>query len=167
MEDIENELLECREKESVLRKQYDELQDFVENASIPLHWVNGSGIVIWANKVELELLGYSQEEYVGKHISHFHADQRVIEDILKRLIDKETLINYPARLKCKNGEIREVLINSNVLWKDNKFIHTRCFTRDITELRKQEEKKVEQIVELENRIQELKQENEKLRSATR
>ncbi|MEO6246815.1 MAG: PAS domain S-box protein, partial [Opitutaceae bacterium] len=28
---------------------------------------------------------------------------------------------------------RDVIINSNVLFEDGKFIHTRCFTRDITE----------------------------------
>ena len=37
--------------------------------------------------------------------------------------------------------IRRVLINSNVLWEDGKFIHTRCFTRDITERKRAEEER--------------------------
>src|SRR5688572_15558461 len=98
MEDIE------RIKE--LEVEVEELRDFIENASVPLHWVNGSGIIIWVNQAELDLLGYTKEEFVGKHISSFHADKDVIEELLTRLGKKETLENYPARLKCKNGTIK-------------------------------------------------------------
>ena len=48
-----------------------------------------------------------------------------------------------ARLRCKDGSIRDVLINSNVLWEGDKFIHTRCFTRDVTE-RKRAEKALQE-----------------------
>jgi PAS domain S-box-containing protein len=44
-----------------------------------------------------------------------------------------------ARLRCKNGSIRDVLINSNVLFEDGKFVHTRCFTRDVTDRKRVEE----------------------------
>jgi PAS domain S-box-containing protein len=126
---------ELEASEKALAKQLHELKDFVENASLPLHWVNGSGIVIWVNQAELDLLGYDKEEYLNQHISKFHADKEVIEDILNRLINKETLLNYPARLLCKDGSIKHVLINSNVYWENNQFVHTRCFTRDITDIK--------------------------------
>src|SRR5581483_6154327 len=42
---------------------------------------------------------------------------------------------------CKDGSIRDVLIDSSVMWRDGQFIHTRCFTRDVTE-RKQAEARV-------------------------
>ena len=90
-------------------------------------------------------------------------DQDIIEDILVRLINKETIVNYPARLKCKNGDVRHVLINSNVLWKDGQFIHTRCFTRDITELKKAEAQKVDQIITLEEANKKLRQDLVQLR----
>jgi PAS domain S-box-containing protein len=106
----------------------DLLIDFIENVTIPLHWVNGSGIIIWANQAELDVLGYTKD-YVGKHISTFHADKEVIENMLTRLINKETLKDFSARILCKNGSIKDVLINSNALWKEDKFVHTRCSTR--------------------------------------
>lgn len=133
-------LSEMESANEELRVRIEELTDFIENASIPLHWVNGNGIIIWANQAELNLLGYTKEEYLHKHISNFHADQQVIEDILTRLMKKETLKNYPARLRCKSGNIKDVLINSNVYWKDGEFIHTRCFTMDITELKSENDK---------------------------
>jgi PAS domain S-box-containing protein len=118
-----------------------ELRDFLENASVGMHWVGPDGIVLWANRTEMEMLGFTREEYIGHHIAEFHADRPAIEDILNRLTKGETLNNYEARLRCKDLSVRHVLINSNVLWEEGKFIHTRCFTRDITE-RKQSEQQI-------------------------
>ena len=137
----------CTREELELR--IEELTDFIENAALPLHWVDGNGIIVWANQAELDLLGYSKEEYIGAHIADFHADDAVINDILTRLTNNETLYNQPSQLRCKDGSIKHVLINSNVLRKDGRFVHTRCFTRDITYLKQAEEKssKLAAIVE--------------------
>lgn len=116
-----------------LRRREHELSDFIENASVGLHWVGPDGTILWANQSELNLLGYTREEYIGRSITEIHADSEVIDDILRRLKNRETLHNYEARLCCKDGSIRHVLINSNVMWEADKFVHTRCFTRDITE----------------------------------
>lgn len=133
---IEEKLARVEEENKELKERLEELHDFIENASLPLHKVNGSGIIVWANQIELDALGYKKEEYIGKHISNFHADKEVIEDILQRLIKKETLLDYPARLITKSGEIIRVLINSNVFWKDGEFVHTRCFTRALPDMEK-------------------------------
>ena len=159
MDDVKNldlELQECRKKTEVFKQRVDELTDFIENASLPLHWVDHEGIIIWANQVELDSLGYKKEEYIGYPISRFHADEHVISDILTRLTNNETLINYPATLKCKDGSIRHVLINSNVYRIDGKFIHTRCFTRDITDFRLQEQSKADLLKELEAKNETIK-----------
>ncbi|HEX8087982.1 MAG TPA: ATP-binding protein [Blastocatellia bacterium] len=124
--------------DEVCRKER-ELADFIENAAVGLHWVGPDGTIIWANQAELQLLGYTSEEYIGHHIGEFHADEDVIKDILRRLSNNETLHSYEARLRCKDGSIRYVLISSNVRWEEDQFVHTRCFTRDITERRLAEE----------------------------
>ena len=125
--------------EAALRQNEQELTDFFDNASVGLHWVGPDGIILRANQTELDLLGYSRDEYVGHHIADFHADQNVIKDILLRLSCGETITNYEASLRCKDGTIRHVLISSNVLFRDGQFIHTRCFTRDITDRKRVEE----------------------------
>ena len=122
-----------RQSEGALRRSERDLSDFFDNATVGLHWVGPDGIILRVNQAELDLLGYTREEYLGHHIAEFHVDQPVIEDILRRLADHETLHEYEARLLCKDGSIRDVLINSNVLWEGDCFVHTRCFTRDITE----------------------------------
>lgn len=136
------------EKIQSLQARVDELSDFIENASLPLHWVDKDGYITWANQAELDALGFTKEEYIGTSITNFHADQEVISDILTRLSNNETLHNYPARLKCKDGSIKHVLISSNVSRKDGEFIHTRCFTRDVTELVTEMERKEILLLEL-------------------
>lgn len=118
----------------------EELQDYVENAAIGLHWVDANGIILWANQAELDLLGYEKEEYIGHHISEFHVSREVINDILGRLTRNETLHMYEAQLRHKNGGVKTVHIHSNVFRVNGEFIHTRCFTIDITSLRESEEK---------------------------
>ncbi|MFQ4145935.1 PAS domain S-box protein [Chlorogloeopsis sp. ULAP02] len=125
--------------EEELRRREQELADFIENAPIGIHCVSSDGTILWANQAELDLLGYSPQEYIGQHIAKFYADQNVIEDILQRLTAKETLIDYEASFRCKDGSIKYVLINSNVLWEDDRFIYSRCFNKDISDRKQVEE----------------------------
>ena len=60
--------------EEEVRRNTRDLEDFFENSAIGLHIVSGDGIILRANKAELDLLGYTAEEYVGRHIAEFHAD---------------------------------------------------------------------------------------------
>ncbi|PYS33273.1 MAG: hypothetical protein DMG14_32190 [Acidobacteria bacterium] len=129
---------ERRQAEEKLRITEQELREFFENAVVGLHWVGEDGKILWANQAELDLLGYSRDEYIGHHIGEFHVDAEVVEDILARLGRNETLLGYETRLRCKDGSIRHVLIDSNAYRQNGKFVHTRCFTRDITD-RKQAE----------------------------
>lgn len=115
-----------------LRRRIEELEDFFENAAESVHSVAEDGTILWANRAELELLGYTRHQYVGRNIADFHVDREVIDDMLARLARNETLRDYEARMRCRDGSIRHVLVSSNVLWRDGKFAHTRCFTRDIT-----------------------------------
>jgi PAS domain S-box-containing protein len=121
-----------------LRQSEQELAEFFENATVGLHWVGPEGTILRANRAELELLGYRPDEYIGHNIAEFHVDEDIICDILRRLTAKEELKGYEARMRCKDGTVKHVSINSNVLWTDDEFIHTRCFTRDITERKEAE-----------------------------
>lgn len=146
--DIVGNALERLRSEQQLRRRERDLGDFVENASVGMHWVGPNGRILWANRAELEMLGYRRDEYVGHHIAHFHADADVTADLLSRLISERSVQNFEARLRCKDGSLRWLLINSSAYIEDGQFIHTRCFTRDITE-RKELEREVIEIATLE------------------
>lgn len=96
-------------------------------------------ITFWQQRtlaLETELHGRKHLENalrVGHPISEFHVDQAVIGDLFARLKRFETVRNHEARLRCKDGSTRVVSINSNVHERDGQFVHSRCFTTDISE----------------------------------
>ncbi|WP_244661683.1 PAS domain S-box protein [Mesorhizobium huakuii] len=109
-------------------------QDFFENGAVALHLVSADGVILHANQAELDLLGFSAEKYVGRHIAEFYPDRDVIDDILSRLTRGEKITRYPARLKACNGSIKHVEITSSGHFRDGKLINTRCFTVDVSDL---------------------------------
>lgn len=105
---------------------------FHRTLTVAMHSVAGDGTILWANRAELELLGYSEDEYIGRNVADFHTDKPIIDEILLRLSSGDTLHSFPARLRCNNGSIKHVVIDSSVLFENGEFIHTRCVTRDVT-----------------------------------
>jgi PAS domain S-box-containing protein len=127
-----------RRVDSELRQNERELADFFENAALPLHATGPDGTILRANQGELDMLGYGRDEYIGRNIAEFHVDQRAIAKILARIARGEVMHSYEARLRCKDGSIKDVLVTSSVTWSDGGLAQVRCFTRDITH-RKQAE----------------------------
>jgi PAS domain S-box-containing protein len=135
---LKRDITERKQADEALQRSQAELTDFFENAAIGLHWVGPDGTVLRVNRAELDMLGYTREEYVGHNIAEFHADQNVIEDILRRLRAGEVLDSYEARMLCKDGRTKYVRITSSVYREAGRFVHTRSFTRDTTERKRTE-----------------------------
>jgi PAS domain S-box-containing protein len=136
---------QLREKEQTLRQTEDELRDFVENGSVALHWVGPDGIIRWANRAELEFLGYREDEYVGKPFADLHEDADCAHRLLEAFRAHEDLHGFEARLRAKDGSTRYVLINASPYWREGEFVHTRCITRDITEWKAAERAREAQV----------------------
>ncbi|MCW3054070.1 MAG: sensor protein [Chthonomonadales bacterium] len=132
---LEAEIAQRKEAEQALVRSERDLKDFLENALEGLHKVGPDGTILWANQAELELLGYPPEEYIGHHIAEFHVDREVIEEMVTQLLRGESLYNYPARLRCRDGSIKQVLVHSNACFEDGKFLYSRCFSRDVTQFK--------------------------------
>jgi PAS domain S-box-containing protein len=108
--------------------------NFTNKCSVGIHTVSKDGTILWANRTELDCLGYAPEEYIGRFIGDFHVDADDVHDILGILTRFETVENYPARMRAKDGSIKFVMINSNVYRQARgEFGHSRCFTTEIGE----------------------------------
>jgi PAS domain S-box-containing protein len=116
------------------------LEDLFENAVMALHLVAPDGTILRANAKELQMLGYLPDEYIGRNIAAFHVDQAIVRDMLERLSRNEQLVQYPARMRTKDGLIRHVLVSSNARFRGGEFVNTRCFTVDVTERLQAEER---------------------------
>lgn len=134
--------------ERSLGRQERELADFFENAFEGLHRADPDGIILWANQAELSMLGYAAEEYVGRPAADFHTEHASAEDLRQRLLRGETVRDYAATLRCKDGSLKHVLINANALWEDGKLVYTRRFTRDVTDRKRLEEELQQRVAQL-------------------
>lgn len=127
------------EKEIESRRQAeDELADFVGNALEGFLKLGPDGTILWANRAELQMLGYEEEEYVGHHVSEFHAGRGSAEHILAVVSGGGEVLNYRAELLRKDGTPCHVLIHANGRHDRGKLRFIRCFTRDMTGTRKAE-----------------------------
>jgi PAS domain S-box-containing protein len=125
--------INCFHDTNEIRFGSETLEDLFDNAIIAVHLVSADGTILRVNAKELQMLGYSLDEFIGQNISEFHADQAAVNDMLERLSRNEQLVQYPARMRAKDGSIRHVLVSSNARFRDGEFVNTRCFTVDVTE----------------------------------
>lgn len=136
---IVQDVTERREAGMAIERSERELTDFFEHANMGLQWLGLDGRVLRANPAVLEMLGYQADEYVGQHIASFYVDPHEAHDLLDRIEAGEELENFEARLRCKDGTGRDVLISSNVYRDGGCIRHARCFLRDVSELRRLEQ----------------------------
>lgn len=126
-------ITEHKQAEEESRRYQRDLEDFFENCAVGLHLVSADGIILRANQAELDLLGYSAEEYIGRPIRDFHVDSHVIDQILLDLLSGRKIDKRAARLRARDRSIRHVQITSNARYEEGEFVNTRCFTVDVTE----------------------------------
>lgn len=135
-----------------------DLKDFVQNAPVGMHETGPDYRILWVNKAELELLGYSSQEYVGKHMVDIFAHPADFHSLLARLKDRETVVNRETQLKCKDGSICFVALSCNVHFRDGEIGGIRFVMRDITDQKRSEQ-------ELQRRRAEIESLNQRLRRA--
>jgi PAS domain S-box-containing protein len=105
------------------------LNDIIEHVPVALKRVDEDGTILWANENELQLLGYSLEEYVGHNLVEFHVDEAVIREIRRRLSSEQRLDRYDARLRSRDGSIRYVTVYTSTSRESGRAIHI-CVTVD-------------------------------------
>ena len=125
--------------EETLPESDQELREFLDHATVGLRWVGPDGRILWANRTELDLLGYSESEYVGQPIATFFVQPETAADILGRLARDESVRSYETRLRAKDGSIKQVLIDGSGLFRDGRHVHSRLVTRDLTSLMEREQ----------------------------
>jgi PAS domain S-box-containing protein len=150
---LETEVDERKKVQQALQRREAELADFLENALEGVQQVGADQIIRWANRAQLELLGYAAEDYVGQPLGEFYFERSVFDGFWRKLMSREDIYDYPADLRCKDGSVKSVLIHSNGLWENGQFVHTRCFIRDISEQKRLEQVLRESVLRAEAAVQ--------------
>jgi PAS domain S-box-containing protein len=106
--------------------------DFFEGAPIGLHVVAADGFIVHANQAELDVLGYTREQYIGHHVSEFFADTDVLAELWAHLRAGKTAIGWYVRMRCGDGATKHVVLSANGLWRDGQLVCTRGLIRDVS-----------------------------------
>ena len=151
---VVQEVTSMKRAEEAVRRSERELAELFENASQGIEWVAADGTILRSNRAQLRMLGYPADEYLGRHLSEFHASPEVAGELLRRLASAERLEEFPARLRTKSGALRDVVIDSSTCRQDDGGPpRPQLFIRDVTERRAAEEELSAWQRELERRVE--------------
>ncbi len=110
---------------------------------IGYHSINKDGIIIEINQTELDWLGYSREEVVGKLSSNHLIEipgQEIGIKIFKDLKEKGHVKNIQLNIITKSGQLIPALVTSNAVYdKEVQFSHSITTIYNFTERKKLED----------------------------
>jgi PAS domain S-box-containing protein len=132
----------------VLPESTGDLAEFLDDAPVAIHRIDAAGTVLWANRAELDLLGYSAEEYIGRPLAAFCVEPDVVADLLDRLRRGETVRDREVLLRARDGAIRHVLISESMRLDGRGGGISRGFLCDVTAHKRAERERTQLIEEL-------------------
>ncbi len=140
-----------------LQESEEKYRHFVENAADVIYRTDGEGKFVYVNPVSTRILGYTEEEFLGKHyLEIFHPSFRnkARQYYATQFFTGQysSYLEFPAI--SKDG--REFWMGQNVqpLFEDGQIIGFQAVARDITERRMAEEEVRILNAELERRVAE-------------
>jgi PAS domain S-box-containing protein len=118
--------------EEILTRRERELADFFADAPLGMLWVAPDGRILRVNQTQAAMLGEPPEEMFGRPVTALFAQPVLGGELLERLARGATVQNARFRWRHKSGRSREVLVDANGQFEDQRLVQTRWFVRDIT-----------------------------------
>ncbi len=143
----QTDITERKLNEQLLKKYSQEIEDLYNHAPCGYHSIDAEGRIVRVNQTELDWLGYSREEMVGKFLMDFLTPvhgQAVLNN-MDRLIKSGHLSNEEREFVRKDGTTLKVELNSTAVYDENgKFLMSRSIVTDISD-RKIFESQIQQL----------------------
>ncbi len=116
-----------------------EIQDLYDNAPCGYHSLDANGVFIHINQTELDWLGYTREEVIGKmrlaDLQETFSKEQFLQDF-KDNLKGDGVRNLEMNLRRKDGSLLPVLINGTMIRDEQgNFKHTRTTLTDFSEQR--------------------------------
>ncbi|MBI1910537.1 MAG: PAS domain S-box protein [Deltaproteobacteria bacterium] len=140
--------------ENALREERDRAQKYLDVAGVIMLTLDEKGIVTLINKKGCEVLGYTEDEIVGKDWFDGFIPEDIQDSIKKAftaLINGNRIIEYYENHVVAKGRIKKLIAWHNVTLKDEQgnVKYVLSSGEDITERRKAEDALKERVDELE------------------
>ncbi len=130
------------DSEAKYRSLFDEAPDMI-------HIIDREGQIVDANQVEVDSLGYTRDEYIGKSLfdTTIHPDSRdQARELLKTMLDGEQFGGVEIDFVAKDGTTIPVEVKGVPQSSGGQVVAARAFARNITERKRAEDAVREQRV---------------------
>jgi PAS domain S-box-containing protein len=131
---------ERKNAEETLERYVEEIRDLYNNAPAGYHSLNSDGVFVQINDTELEWLGYSREELLGKlkFTDLLTPDSRTnFYQNYPRFKEQGWISDLEFDFIRKDGSLLHVLVNATAIYDDKgEYIRSRTTLYDMTELKK-------------------------------
>jgi PAS domain S-box-containing protein len=118
-----------------MRYSRDYFEGIVENSADIIVTVNPHGYIYTFNRGAEQVLGWSREEMIGRHVSKLFADPGDRDAAVAQLRTSEDVVNHETRVVTKDGQVREVLLTlSRLRDGEGKTIGSFGIAKDLTEV---------------------------------
>jgi PAS domain S-box-containing protein len=138
---ISRDISERKRVEEKLRESEEKYRNIVETANEGIFIIDAEATVTYANKKLTDILGYTQEEVLGRVIWDFVSEEsKVIIRLHQERRRQGINESYELKFICKGGASLWALVNSKSLFDtDRKFMGSISMLTDITERKEAEE----------------------------
>jgi len=124
-----------------VRRAADYARSLIEASLDPLVTIGHDGKITDVNSATEKVTGRTRQELIYSDFCDYFTEPEEAKRGYKQVFDKGSVRDYPLEISHKNGKITPVLYNASV-YKDEsgKVIGVFAAARDVTELRRAEEK---------------------------
>jgi len=138
----EAELLAHRDRlEEIVRERTAEVEDLYENAPAGYHSLDAEGRFVRINQTELNWLGYTRQELIGRRFTDFVTPESVLTFAANFPAFKRDGQVHDLEFECvrKNGATFPILVNATAIYDEaGKFLMSRSTAFDATERKRSE-----------------------------
>ena len=151
---IFNDITKFKKTEEALKLSSRYNRSLIEASLDPLVTIGPDGKITDVNKSTESATGYSKDELIGTDFSDYFTEPEKARSGYKQVFKEGSVYDYPLEIKHKHGEITPVLYNASV-YKDEsgEVIGVFAAARDITEMKKAENKLKEYQDTLEEKVE--------------
>jgi len=126
-----------RQAEEALRESEEKYRFLFASVPTGIGISDLDGNVLDVNRTMEQITGYSLDEYRSMNIRDIYAYPEDREEVIKALKEQGRVLGWEHRVRAKDGRIRYLLVNTEVIERDGKKVLLTT-SRDITEARKAE-----------------------------